>query len=447
MFMNFQDEYKRKLVTSDEAAKLVKSGDWVEYAATINCAHDFDEALSKRKDKLKDVKIRCDIGAYPHYTAEADPSGEHFVWSAWHTAAHDKKYIHKNLYHCPQKLHENPKMTRENCDPTNVAVIMVTPMDRHGYFNFGSSAVSCWAAMETAQTVILEVNRNLPRCLGGFQENVHISQVNFVIESQNRPILTLPATEPSEIEKQIAAHILGRMYDGNCIQLGIGGIPNAVGKMVAKSDLKDLGVHSEMYADAYLEMYKAGKITGARKNIDKYKQVYSFAMGTQEMYDFIDDNPGLAACPIDYTNAPWIICQIDNFVSINAALELDLFGQICSESIGTKHVSGTGGQLDFVEGAYKSKGGQSFVCLPSTVEIKGEVISKIKPVLTPGAIVTVPRSATHMVVTEYGIANMKGKNTWQRAEALINIAHPDFRDELIKEAETMKIWRKSNKID
>ena len=237
------------------------------------------------------------------------------------------------------------------------------------------------------------------------------------------------------------------MYDGNCIQLGIGGIPNAVGKMVAKSDLKDLGVHSEMYADAYLEMYKVGKITGARKNIDKYKQVYSFAMGTQEMYDFIDDNPGLAAYPIDYTNAPWIISQIDNFVSINAALEVDLFGQICSESIGTKHVSGTGGQLDFVEGAYKSKGGQSFVCLPSTVEIKGEIITKIKPILTPGAIVTVPRTATHMVVTEYGIANLKGKNTWQRAEALINIAHPDFREALIKEAEAMKIWRKINKID
>lgn len=447
MNRTFMDEYKRKLVTAGEAAKLVKSGDWVEYAATINSAHDFDEALSKRKEELWDVKIRCDIGGYHHFTAEADPSGEHFVWSAWHTAGYDKKYIHKNLYHCPQKLHENPRMTRQDCIPTNVAVIMVTPMDKHGYFNFGASAVSCWAMMETAQTVILEVNENMPRCLGGFQENVHISQVDYVIESNNVPVTTLPAAKPNDIDKKIASYILERMYDGNCIQLGIGGIPNAVGKMVAQSDLKDLGVHTEMYADAYVEMYKAGKITGARKNIDKYKQVYAFAMGTQEMYDFIDDNPGLAACPIDYTNAPWIISQIDDMVSINAAIEMDLFGQVCSESIGTRHVSGTGGQLDFVEGAYKSKGGQSFICLPSTIEVKGKKVSKIKAILTPGAIVTAPRSAVDMIVTEYGIAKLKGQNTWQRAEALINIAHPDFRDELIKEAQNMNIWRKTNKTD
>jgi acyl-CoA hydrolase len=299
--------------------------------------------------------------------------------------------------------------------------------------------------METAQTVILEVNENMPRCLGGFQESVHISQVDYVIESNNVPITTLPVAKPNDIDKKIASYILERMYDGNCIQLGIGGIPNAVGKMVAQSDLKDLGVHTEMYADAYVEMYKAGKITGARKNIDKYKQVYAFAMGTKEMYDFIDDNPGLAACPIDYTNAPWIISQIDDMVSINAAIEMDLFGQVCSESIGTRHVSGTGGQLDFVEGAYKSKGGQSFICLPSTIEVKGKKVSKIKPILTPGAIVTAPRSAVDMIVTEYGVAKLKGQNTWQRAEALINIAHPDFRDELVKEAETMHIWRKSNK--
>lgn len=441
----FMDVYKSKLVTADEAAKLVKSGDWVEYAATINSAHDFDEALSKRKDELWDVKIRCDIGAYYHYTAEADPTGEHFVWSAWHTAGYDRRYIGKNLYHCPQNLHENPKMTSQECIPTNVAVIMVTPMDKHGYFNFGASAVSCWAMIETAQTVIMEVNENMPRCLGGFKEAVHISQVDYVIEGKNVPLFTLPIAEPNEIDKKIASFILERMYDGNCIQLGIGGVPNAVGKMVAQSDLKDLGVHTEMYADAYVDMYKAGRITGARKNINKYKQIYSFAMGSQEMYEYLDDNPGLAACPIDYTNDPYVIGQNDDFISINAAIEMDLFGQVCAESVGTRHVSGTGGQLDFVQGAFNSKGGQSFICLPSTIEIKGETFSRIKPILSPGAIVTDPRSTTNMIVTEYGIAKLKGQNTWQRAENLINIAHPDFRDELIKEAQNMKIWRKSNK--
>lgn len=361
------------------------------------------------------------------------------------TAGYDKKYIHKNLYHCPQNLHENPFMTRNDCIPSNIAVIMVTPMDEFGYFNFGSSNVSCMAMIETADITILEINKNLPRCLGGDQESVHISQIDYIIEGKNVPVTTLPVVEPSDIDKKIAAHIIERLYDGNCIQLGIGGIPNAVGKMVAQSDLKDLGVHTEMYADAYVEMFKAGKINGSRKSIDRYKQVYSFAMGSKELYEYIDNNPGLASFSIDYTNDPSVIKQIDDFVSINAAIEVDLFGQICSESIGTKHVSGSGGQLDFVIGAYKSKGGQSFVCLPSTITIKGQTVSKIKPTLALGSIVTVPRTYTHMIVTEYGIEKLKGKNTWERAEALINIAHPDFREELIKEADSMHIWRKSNK--
>lgn len=444
MGSHWMDAYKKKRVSAAEAAKIVKSGDWVEYSATINCAHDFDKALAERVDELWDVNIRCDIGMYRHYTAEVDPTGDHFTWNSWHVAALDKGHIGKTLYHIPQKLCENPKMTRNNSTPSNIAVIMVTPMDKHGYFNFGASAVANWAIMETAQTVILEVNENMPRCLGGNQECVHISQVDYVIEGENVPLLALPVAEPNDVEKKIAAHIIDRLYDGNCLQLGIGGIPNAVGKMVVQSDLKDLGVHSEMYAEAFMDMFLAGKITGARKRIDRYKQVYSFAFGSRNLYDFIDDNPGLCACSIDYVNHPSIISSIDDMVSINAGLEVDLFGQVCSESVGTRHISGTGGQLDFVEGAYKSNGGQSFICLPSTAQIKGQIISRIKPTLTPGAIVTCPRTATHMVVTEYGVADMKGKSTWQRAKALIEIAHPDFRDELIAEAEKMKIWRRVN---
>ncbi|HBK52552.1 MAG TPA: butyryl-CoA:acetate CoA-transferase, partial [Syntrophomonas wolfei] len=369
-----------------------------------------------------------------------------FTWNSWHVAGHDRKFINKNLFYIPMKFHENPMMTRKDCVPTNVAVIQCTAMDKHGYFNFGGSSVNCCAMMETARVTILEVNEKMPRCLGGNQECLHISQVDYIIQSKNEPIATIGSAEPSPVEIAMAQHIIERLYDGNCIQLGIGGTPNAVGSMVAASDLKDLGVHTEMYVDAYLLMAKAGKITGARKSIDKYKQVYSFAMGSQELYDYIDDNPGLASYSVDYTNNPWVVAQIDDFVSINACIEVDLYGQVCAESVGTRHISGTGGQLDFVEGAYKSKNGQSFICLPSTIEIKGEVTSRIKPILTPGAIVTDPRTATHMMVTEFGIATLKGRSTWERAEELIKIAHPDFQDELVKEAQKMNIWRKSNKI-
>jgi len=443
----YLEEYKRKLVSADEAVKVVKSGDWIEHAFGINGANELDKALARRKDELWDVKIRCDIGVWPHYTNEADPTGEHFYWNAWHLGGLDRKYYNQGLLsYIPMKFHECPTMTRNDCVPPNVFMATVSPMDKHGYFSFGSGCPSAWAAIEKAQYVLVEVNTNMPRVLGGNQEAIHISQVDYVVETSNPELPTLPDAEPSEVEKKIATNIIERMYDGCCLQLGIGGIPNAIGTMVAESDLKDLGVHTEMYVDAYVKMSKAGKITGAKKNIDKYKQVFSFAMGSRELYDFIDDNPGVAAYSVDYTNNPVVVAQIDNFVSINACIEVDLFGQVCAESVGTRHISGTGGQLDFVEGAYKSKGGQSFICMTSTFESKDGLVSRIKPILTPGSIVTDPRTATHMIATEYGIANMKGKSTWERAEALVNIAHPDFRDQLIKEATEMKIWRKSNRI-
>lgn len=444
--MNWTSVYKRKLVSADEAVKVVKSGDWIEYGFGLTSANELDLALSKRKDELQDVKIRADIGAWPHYTIDVDPIGEHFCWNSWHFGGLDRKYYNDGLmYYIPMKFHENPMLIRNDAQKNNVFMATVSPMDKHGYFNFGAGAPANMAAIENAEYVILEVNTNMPRVLGGNQESIHINMADFIIESNNEPLPTINSAEPSENERKIALHIIDRMYDGCCLQLGIGGIPNAIGNLVAESDLKDLGVHTEMYVDAYLKMTEAGKISGKYKSLDKYKQVFAFAMGSKNLYDFIDDNPGLAVYSVDYTNDPRNIAQIDNFVSINACIEVDLFGQVSAESVGTRHISGTGGQLDFVEGAYKSKNGQSFVCMTSTFESKGQVISRIKPTLTPGSIVTDPRTATHMLVTEYGVANMKGKSTWERAETLINIAHPDFRDELIKDAQEMKIWRRSQK--
>ncbi len=234
--------------------------------------------------------------------------------------------------------------------------------------------------------------------------------------------------------------------NGACLQLGIGGMPNAVGSLIAQSDLKDLGVHTEMYVDAFVDIAAAGKINGLKKNIDRGRQVFAFGAGTKKLYDYIDRNPAVMCAPVDYTNDARVIAQLDNFMSINNAVEVDLFGQVSSETAGVKHISGAGGQQDFVLGAYLSKGGKSFICCSSTTKDKnGALKSRIVPTLTNGSVVTDTRVNAHYLVTEYGKINLKGLSSWQRAEGIISIAHPDFKDELIKQADAMKIWRRSNK--
>ena len=228
--------------------------------------------------------------------------------------------------------------------------------------------------------------------------------------------------------------------------MGIGGKPNAVGSLIAQSDLKDLGVHTEMYVDAFVDLTLAGKITGRRKKLDPGRQVYTFGAGTQKVYDFLDDNPVCMAADVTYVNNLRTIAALDNFISINNAVDIDLFGQVNAESAGTRPISGAGGQLDFVLGAYLSQGGKSFICLSSTYRAKdGTLHSRIRPTLTEGSIVTDTRANLHYVVTEYGMANLKGLSSWQRAEQLISLAHPDFREELVSQAEQLHIWRRSNR--
>ena len=287
----------------------------------------------------------------------------------------------------------------------------------------------------------------MPVCLGGFENCVHIDQVDIVVEGDNQPLYELGGGgAATEIDEAVAKYIVDEIPDGACLQLGIGGMPNAVGSLIAQSDLKDLGVHTEMYVDAFVDIAKAGKITGAKKAIDKGRQVFGFAAGTKKLYDYINQNPACMAAPVEYTNDIRSISALDNFMSINNAVDIDLFGQVNAESAGTKHISGAGGQLDFVLGAYLSNGGKSFICMSSTFTSKdGVVHSRIRPTLNTGSIVTDTRANIHYFVTEYGIANLKGLSTWQKAESIISLAHPDFRDELIREAETLKIWNKSNK--
>ena len=244
--------------------------------------------------------------------------------------------------------------------------------------------------------------------------------------------------------RAVARLIVEQIPNGACLQLGIGTMPNTVGSMIAESDLKDLGVHTEMYVDAFVDMALAGKITCSRKNIDRGRQVYAFGAGTQKMYDYMDNNPALMSAPVNYTNDDRVISQIDNFISINNAVSLDLFGQVASESAGIRHISGASGQLDFVLGAYLSRGGKSFICCSSTfTDRKGELHSRILPTLEEGTIVTDTRPNVMYVVTEYGCVNLKGLSAWERAEALISLAHPKFREELIRSAEAMHIWRRS----
>jgi butyryl-CoA:acetate CoA-transferase len=441
-------EYKKKLVSADEAVKVVKSGDLIHYGLFCGMIQDLDKALAKRTEELHDVRIGGTIWAYPDppEILKADPDSKHFHYHSTHMSATDRRMNKEGrCWFIPVQFRENPKMWAENVGDINVAMLQVSPMDRYGYFNFGPQIAEYWAIFSAAKKIIVEVNENQP-IVHGVQNAIHISQVDLVVEGSGGRLPNMIAKPASEVEKKIAGHIVERIKSGSSLQLGIGGMPNYVGTMITESDINDLSVHTEMFVDAYVNLFRAGKITG-NKNLDKGKMVFTFAMGSQEVYDFLDDNPLGYVAPVDYVNALEVIAANDNVVSINSCLQVDLFGQVNSESAGLQHIGGTGGQLDFVMGAFKSKGGQSFLCTPSVrINKDGSKESLITARLPEGSIVSSPRSATHYVVTEFGAVNLKGKSTWERAELLVSIAHPDFQDELIREAEQMGIWKNSSKV-
>lgn len=448
--IDYRKEYEEKLTSPEEAVKIVKDGMWLDYGHATSVPKLLDRALAKRVDELNEVFVRGYLIYHPIEILKANEGKENpvFIWNSWFTQAQDRKLMPTGAtFFIPMRYAEMPEMYRREEDIANVDVLMIqtAPMDENGNFNLGPSIAATREAANRAKYILIEENENLPRVYGLCDDSINISEVTAVVKS-SEPIDTIPNIEPDEVDKKIAGLIMKEIKDGSTLQLGIGGMPNAVGYMIAESDLKDIGIHSEMYVDSMMAMSKAGVITGKQKKLNRGKQVFSFALGSKELYEWMDNNQALATAPVDYVNDPFVVAQIDDFISINNCVNIDLFGQINAESAGSKHISGTGGQLDFVMGAYHSKGGKSIIAISSSrINKAGEIESRILPTLPQGSIVTDPRSTAHYVATEYGMVNLKGKSTWQRAEALISIAHPEVRDQLIKEAEKLHIWRKSNK--
>lgn len=440
-------KYKEKLVSAQDAVKIVKSGDMVQYNSYNGIPPSLDLALAARKEELRDVIINTSIALYPLHTISADPSQEHFIYDNWHASAYDRKLADSgNYYYVPALYYEMP-ITFARDPMMNVVMLQVAPMDERGRFNFGPNVGHARTIVEAASRVIVEVNEKMPVVFSDFGHYVHIDEVDYIVEGENPDLFSIQPAQPGPLDEKIAAFVMEEIEDGACIQLGIGGLPNAVGELIAQSDLKDLGVHTEMLADACVTMYESGRVTGKNKAIDQGKMVFTFAMGSQQLYDFIDRNPACASFPVSHVNTPHIIARNSKMVAINNAIEIDLYGQINSESSGFRQISGTGGQVDFLLGAFMSEGGKGIICMTSTfTDKKGQIHSRIRPTLPAGTIVTVPRTITNYIVTEYGAVRLKGKSTWQRAEALISIAHPMFRDELVSAAQDMHIWRRTNKL-
>jgi len=447
--MNYLKEYQAKRRTAQEAAALVKSGMSLDWGYSNSKPVAIDIELSARAEELSDVSIKSTVCPAHFHVFDADDTGKSFVYVSGHCTAPERHYIERGFAsYAPSSLGQNADWLYKGYRKVDIAMLQVAPMDRHGYFNFGPQATFLKAICDVASLVIIEINPQMPIALGGKEEAIHINEVDYIVEDEraNVPMTTMPAAKPTDVDRKIAGYILENISSGCCIQFGIGGVPNAVGEVLLESDLKDLGIHTEMMTESMMKLHYAGKISGKYKNLDQGKIVYSFALGSKELFDFVDKNPALAVYPTSYTNNPVTIAQNRNAVSINNCLEVDLTGQACAESVGPRHISGAGGQLEFGMGCYYADGGKAFLCLSSTFERKdGTKESRIRPLLREGAVVTTPRPQVMYLVTEYGIVNLKARSLWERAELIIGLSAPEFREGLIQEAEKLGIWRPSNK--
>ncbi|MDO4622589.1 MAG: acetyl-CoA hydrolase/transferase C-terminal domain-containing protein [Eubacteriales bacterium] len=443
--IDYSVEYRSKLRTPEEAVQIVKSGDWIDYCTNVCFPTLLDAALAKRKDELQDVKIRGNLIFDPIQTVECDPEREHFIYNSWHCSAYERSLCDRGLCNYIPMIFRNMVPYYRHFLTVNVAMMCVTSMDKHGYFNLSCATGVAKGILDKADVVILEINEHLPRVHGGFDEVIHIRDVDYIVEGEHAPLKEFPSPAPTEQDIKIASLILPFIPSGATLQLGIGGMPNVIGTELCHSDLQDLGMHTELVGDAYLELFKAGKLTNKKCNAHIGKGMAGIVFGSKDLYEWVDENPGISIAPLEYVNAPETIGSIDNMISINNCIAVDLYGQVCAESAGLRQISGTGGQLDYLTGAAMSRGGKAFICMTSTyTDHNGQLCSRVKPFFH-GDIITDPRSQAYYLATEYGVVNLVGCTTWERAEKIISIAHPLFRDELIRHAEEQKIWTRSNR--
>ncbi len=426
----WQKLYEEKLVSADEAAGAIESGDHIWFPVGAGEPDVFLKALIARKETLSGVVTHQILPAKPGY----------FDYQTSPHIRHDSLFISGASREAvqggwadltPNYFSEIPRLIRDYW-PADAVGVVVAPMDEHGYFSLSLGVDYTWEAMKKADKIIVEVNQQAPRCHGNCQ--VHVSKVTHVVECPN-PIPELPSAPLTEIDKAIGAYVADLIENGSTLQIGFGGVPNAVCKALVNK--KDLGIHTEMVSEGIMELAECGAVNNSEKTWNRGKLIGTFAWGTQRLYEFMNNNPMVEMHPVDYTNNPFNIARHDNMVAINSTIEVDLFGQCCSESMGPKQWSGTGGQVDFFRGANLSRGGKGFVTMPSTA--KRGSISRIVPMLTPGAVVTTSKNDVDHVVTEYGVAKLRGKNLRERALSLIGISHPDFREELRQDAKKMNL--------